>query len=94
MFIFFSLLSDLLGKVLEIIHDERIQHLDILVVLCAQMVLHEADFLPKKFNLLLVVSEGNLRKIDEFLKKAVSNRHLMHVRELTSIRLAPPLQDS
>ena len=46
MIVLFPLPSDLVGELLEVGHDEGINHLDVLVILSGQVVLHEPDLLP------------------------------------------------
>ena len=60
-----SLQVDLVRQLLEISHNERINHLHVFIVLCRQVILHQSDLLTQKINFLLVLSHISLRVLDD-----------------------------
>ena len=60
MIILLPLIVYLRGQLLEVGHDERIYHFDVLVVLRRQVVLHQADLLSQQIDLLFVVTHLGL----------------------------------
>ena len=61
--VFLALAGDLGGQLVEVGHDEGIDHFDVLVVLGPQVVLHQSDLLPKHINFLLVLSHLRHRRL-------------------------------
>ncbi len=60
MIILLPLIVYLRGQLLEVGHDERIYHFNVLVVLRRQVVLHQADLLSQQIDLLFVVTHLGL----------------------------------
>ena len=60
MIILLPLIVYLRGQLLEVGHDERIYHFNVLVVLRRQVVLHQADLLSQQIDLLFVVTHLDL----------------------------------
>ena len=56
--VFISLLRDLVLKVFEIGDDQRINHLDVLVIECLQVVVHHSDVLAETLNLFFVFTQN------------------------------------
>ena len=61
------LLADGHLQVFEVLHDVRVDHFHILVVLRRQMVLHQPNLLPQHLNLLLVLAQHALRLFNPIL---------------------------
>ena len=60
MIILLPLIVYLRGQLLEVGHDERIYHFNVLVVLRRQVVLHQANLLSQQIDLLFVVTHLGL----------------------------------
>ena len=58
------LLNDARLELFKVSHDVRVDDLHVLIVLGGEVVLHEADFLSKHLDLLLVLSQARLAKSD------------------------------
>ena len=69
MVVFLSLRSDLVGELLEVGHDERVDNLHVLVILGGQVIFHQSDFLSQQFNLLFVITHLDLRTFDYILQR-------------------------
>ena len=65
--VLFLLLNNARLQVIKVSHNVRVDHFDILIILCRQMILHETDLLPQHLYLLLVFSECYLCVADPFL---------------------------
>ena len=65
--IFTLLLGNTSLKVLKVLHDVRIDHFNILVVLSREMIFHQANLLSQHLNLFLVFAESLLALGDPLL---------------------------
>jgi len=65
MLVFFLLLNNWIGKFFKVSDYIRVNHFDVLVVLCGKMVFHKSDFLTEHFNFLFVTTKFVLRGFDD-----------------------------
>ena len=67
MVVVLALSGDLVSEFVEVGHYEGVYHLDVLVVLCGEVVFHESDFLTQHVDLFFVLPHVLLRLLDEKL---------------------------
>ena len=62
-------------QLLKVGHHVRVNHFDVLVVLRRQVILHEAYFLAQHLNLLFVLAEGYLSRLNPVLHLLAMTLH-------------------
>ena len=69
------LLADGDLKVFEVLHNVRVDNFDIFIVLGRQMVLHQSNLLPQKFNFFFVLAKYLLRGLNPFFDAFYVSAH-------------------
>ena len=64
MVVLLFLFHDRVGEFFEVCHYEWVDHLDVFIILCRQVILHERDLLSQHINLFLEVAELALTVLD------------------------------